>query len=234
MLLRRWARRRCSPYAGAAARGVDDAPDAGPPAALEQIEAADDVHARVERGIGDGASHRRLRGEMRDRLRSLRREHVREPRAPEVHRVEPHRLARQPRRVAGGEVVHHRHLVPGAEEGVDDVRADEAGAARDEDPHRAVPARRYQSIVSRSPRSTSTFGSQSSRRRARVMSGWRTLGSSTGSGNEADLARRARQPHDQLRELEQRHLVRVADVDGVVHRRVHEPPDALDEIGVRS
>jgi hypothetical protein len=34
-----------------------------------------------------------------------------------------------------------------------------------------------------------------------------------------------------LGQLEQRHLARIADIDRVVHGRVHEPPDALDEIG---
>ena len=34
-----------------------------------------------------------------------------------------------------------------------------------------------------------------------------------------------------LGQLEQRHLTRIADIDRIVHRRLHEPPDALDEIG---
>ena len=44
------------------------------------------------------------------------------------------------------------------------------------------------------------------------MSGWRTCGSSTGQRLVDDLARRAGEPEDGLGELEQRHLVGVADV----------------------
>ena len=39
---------------------------------------------------------------------------------------------------AGGEVVEHDHLVPLAEERLDEVRADEAGAARHQNPHRTL------------------------------------------------------------------------------------------------
>ena len=40
--------------------------------------------------------------------------------------------------VAGREVVEHAHLVAPREEGANDVRADEAGSAGDEDPHAGV------------------------------------------------------------------------------------------------
>src|SRR4029434_6640426 len=85
-------------------------------------------------------------------------------------------------RVAGGEVVHHCHLVPGREEGVDHVGPDEAGAARDEDLHDWATSFLHQSMVRCRPSSTSTFGSHCSSRRALPISGCRTLGSSVGNG----------------------------------------------------
>src|SRR2546425_11568005 len=47
---------------------------------------------------------------------------------------------------------------------------------------------------------------------------------------EHDLAARAGESDNALGELEQRHLVRVADIDRVVHRRLHEPPETVDEV----
>src|SRR5207302_1872426 len=82
---------------------------------------------------------------------------------------------------AGGQIVDHVHRVTVCEQAVHDVGADETGSARDEYPHgRSFPLN--QSTVSRRPSSVSTRGSHPSSARARVMSGWRTLGSSTGSG----------------------------------------------------
>src|SRR5262249_23699501 len=79
------------------------------------------------------------------------------------------------------EVVDDLHLVAVGDQAVDHVRPDEPRATGDEDSH--APRRvRNQSMVRRSPSSVSTRGSQPSSARARVMSGWRTLGSSSGSG----------------------------------------------------
>ena len=89
---------------------------------------------------------------------------------------------------------------------------------------------RNHSIVWRSPSSTSTRGSQPSSLRARVMSGCRIFGSSTGSGWKTMRARAPGQTDDPLRELEESHLLRVADVDGVVDVGLHQAPDALDEV----
>ena len=77
------------PVAGAPARGVDDARHARPAAALEEVEPPDHVDAGVEGGVGDGAAHRRLRGEVGHRLRPLGLEHV----APGGPRVGPARGA---------------------------------------------------------------------------------------------------------------------------------------------
>ena len=51
---------------------------------------------------------------------------------------------------------------------------------------------------------------------ARVMSGWRTFGSSTGSGLYSIFALRAGDADDLLRELLDRHLARIADVHRLV------------------
>ena len=70
--------------------------------------------------------------------------------------------------------------------------------------------------IFRRPSSNEISGCQPRICFARVMSGCRTCGSSTGSALEHDLARRAREPQDDLGELEQRLLVRVAQVHGQV------------------
>ncbi len=48
---------------------------------------------------------------------------------------------------------------------------------------------------------------------------------------EHDLAAGAGKPDDALGELQQCHLLRIANVDGVVHRSLHESPQPVDEIG---
>src|SRR5262245_40082904 len=45
-----------------------------------------------------------------------------------------------------------------------------------------------------------------------------------------DLAAASGQPQDQLREFEDGHLVRIADVDGLVELRVHPPSYAFDQV----
>ena len=79
--------------------------------------------------------------------------------------------------------------------------------------------RRPRSIVRRRPSSSSTFGSQPSRSRARAMSGWRTCGSSTGSASKTISERDSVTSITVFGQLEQRELVRVADVDRHVRRR---------------
>ena len=58
--------------------------------------------------------------------------------------------------------------------------------------------RKYSSVRGR-PSASGTFGSQPRSVRARVMSGWRTLGSSTGSGRVDDPAARAGERDDRAR-----------------------------------
>ena len=82
----------------------------------------------------------------------------------------------------------------------------------------------------RCPSRTSISGSHPSRSRARAMSGWRTCGSSTGQRLEHDLRARLGQLDDQLRHLEQRHLVRVADVHRLVHLGLGEQHQAADQV----
>jgi hypothetical protein len=108
----------------------------------EQAHRAEDVHLGVEERLGEAAGGVDLRGEVEDRLRTFGehdrfgggRRHARD--------VEPGG-GRQVLPAAGREVVEHRDLVPRADEGIDEVAADEAGAAGDEDSHRS--SRRCQS-----------------------------------------------------------------------------------------
>ena len=90
--------------------------------------------------------------------------------------------------------------------------------------------RKYPMVCSR-PSSSSTRGSHPSSVRARVMSGCRTFGSSIRQVTVDDAARRARHPDDRARDLLDRHLPRVADVDRVVHVGQHQPDDAVHQIG---
>src|SRR5262249_32162671 len=82
---------------------------------------------------------------------------------------------------AGLQVVEDVHRMPVRDQPIYDVRTDEAGAAGNEDPQEPS-FFRNQSTVCRSPSSVSTRGSHPSSARARLISGWRTFGSSTGSG----------------------------------------------------
>src|SRR5881392_1992602 len=84
--------------------------------------------------------------------------------------------------LAGRQVIHHDDVVAGGHTRVDDVRADEARPARHEDLHAGCSLSRKNWIVRRSPSSRPMRGSQPSSFRARVMSGCRTFGSSSGSG----------------------------------------------------
>ena len=86
------------------------------------------------------------------------------------------------------------------------------------------------SIVFVRPSRSSTSGSQPSRSRARVMSGWRTCGSSTGSASNTISERDSVSSTISLRHLEQRHLVRVADVHRLVHARLHQQHEPADQV----
>ena len=86
------------------------------------------------------------------------------------------------------------------------------------------------SIVRRRPSCSDTLGSQPSSSRARVMSGWRTFGSSIGQRLVDDLRARAGHLDDRLGQLQQRELVGVADVDRVVLAGLGQRDDARDEV----
>src|SRR2546425_10746918 len=84
------------------------------------------------------------------------------------------------------QIVDDVHPVTLGDERVDEVTADEARTARDEDPFRHVLflaiCSRNESMVRRSPSSRETLGSHPNTVRAFRMSGQRTFGSSGGSG----------------------------------------------------
>src|SRR5581483_12361304 len=120
-------------------------------------------------------------GEVGHHLRPLLLEHLPQARVAQVDHVQP-RARVHPAGIAGGEVVDDRHVVAGRDEAIHHVRADEARSAGHDDLHGWTTRRRHQSMVRRSPSSTSILGSHPSRRRALVMSGWRTFGSSVGRG----------------------------------------------------
>ena len=90
-------------------------------------------------------------------------------------------------------------------------------------PCRAKPAR------GASPSSSSISGSQPRSCCARVMSGWRTCGSSSGSASKTIWLRAARLEH-LLGELENRVLARVADVDRQVLAGLGQQDEAADEV----
>ena len=99
---------------------------------------------------------------------------------------------------------------------------------------RAGPPTPIAASVSRRPCSSSTVGDQSSSSWASAMSGRRTAGSSDRQGLEDDRRAAARDAHDDLGELEDRELGRVAQVDRLVVVAVDQPQEALDEVGRRS
>src|SRR5918997_849501 len=92
---------------------------------------------------------------------------------------------------SAGEIVHYGHLMAPLEQAVGHVRAHEPGAAGEQDPHRAVGASRRsdgrsanQLRVFSKPSRAGTLGSQPNTSLARVMSGQRRLGSSSGRGSK--------------------------------------------------
>ena len=102
------------------------------PGDVHHVQRAPHVDLAVAARVLDGGHHARLRGEVEDRAggRPLDRR-VQRRAVGDVERVQPRRL-RHVARVPRGEVVDHVHLVALREQGVHEVRADEAGSAGDE------------------------------------------------------------------------------------------------------
>ena len=110
---------------------------------LEHVDRALDVDARVGGGVGHRLAHVDLRAEVEDASGFTRS-------TSSTHRVgvadvclDELGAAARERAVevlapAGREVVDDGHLVAALEQRVDEVRADEAGAACDECPHEAA------------------------------------------------------------------------------------------------
>ena len=119
---------------GAPGRGVDDPLHPGATARLQQPDRAQHVDARVEERIDDRAGDRGLGRDVNDDARLRRGEHGVEPGLAQVADVQSRRggdsLA-----PARGQIVDHVDRVALREETIDDVRADEAGAARDQNLH---------------------------------------------------------------------------------------------------
>src|SRR6202008_3709318 len=101
-------------------------------------------------------------------------------------------------RVERVEVIDPGHFVPPPHERLAHMRSDESGGAGDQKPVRhplrppppppsCPPISLKTAIVRPNPSSSDTFGSHPSVLRACVMSGWRTRGSSTGSGRSTIL-----------------------------------------------
>ena len=100
---------------------------------------------------------------------------------------------------------------------------------------------RYQACVRSRPSRSSIFGSQPSSSRARVMSGWRRVGSPIGSGSNTSSDVEPATSQHELGQLEHRELVRVADVDriddvGVEQREdpAHFVVDVAERTGLRA
>jgi len=105
----------------------------------EHVDRPQHVHLRVGGGIGHGAAHVDLRGQVEYELRP----HVGEDsrHTAGVTYVELVQLRAGRERVrevlapAAGEVVNHRDAIASGDERVDQVRSDEAGAAGDHAVH---------------------------------------------------------------------------------------------------
>ena len=117
---------------GAAARGEDDLLHAGGGGRGTDPYRSQDVHLGVEDRVLDRPPHVDLRREMEDRVDLLLREEGVEAGGADVPPDEA-RLLRDAAKVARGEVVEDDDPVALGEDGVDEVRADEPGAARHED-----------------------------------------------------------------------------------------------------
>ena len=123
----------------AAARGEDDA-RSGCASRLEDVHRADDVDLGVEDGPLDRGADVGLGGEMQDDVRPKLGSERLDGRIADVELVELGAGGEVVAR-AGREVVDDVHLVPAREQRIDDVGADEAGAACDERTHYAASRR---------------------------------------------------------------------------------------------
>ena len=122
------------PVHRAARRDEEDAADVRLTRGLEEVDRAEDVDACVEQRVGDRAADVHLRGVMAQRGRTLVADELDGLRLDHVELVKA-RLRVQVLALAGREIIDHEHVVAGGDERVDDVRADEPGAARDQDLH---------------------------------------------------------------------------------------------------
>ena len=100
---------------------------------LEHAQRPEHVHLGVELGPLDGRADVRLGREVEADVR-LRRVERGVRVAADVALVQ-HGAGRDVLALPGREVVEHVHLVAAREQGLDDVRADEASAPCDERPH---------------------------------------------------------------------------------------------------
>ena len=118
-------------------------PAAVVPAAFEHVEEAGEVGVRIGMRIDQRMAHARLRGEMHDVGKAVRREQIRHRLAvgevdllelgkPGTRRARASRACLQCRIVVVIEVVEADHLVPVREQPLRHVHADEAGRTGDE------------------------------------------------------------------------------------------------------
>src|SRR5262249_4454163 len=168
------------PIPGSPGRSVQDLSNRRASARLEERDRAQDVDARVKDRVRDRPRNRGLGGHVDDDLRPRSRQDRFEPSVAKIVDVKS-RLGMYAVAPSRRQVVEHVHRMPVRDQSIYDVRTDEAGATGNEDPQEPS-FFRNQSTVSRSPSSVSTRGSHPSSARARPISGWRTFGSSTGSG----------------------------------------------------
>ncbi len=130
----------------AAGGDEDDPADPGRARRLEHVGGAADVDRGVEVGVLDRFAHVDLGGEVEDQLGTRLGEDgadrgvvadvdLGQPGAARERAVEVHPTP-------GREVVEHGHLVATGEQGVDQIRADESGAAGHESPHQAADPKR--------------------------------------------------------------------------------------------
>ena len=113
---------------GPAARDEDDLADPAPHALLEQVDRAEHVHVGVVDRVFDRLAHFGMGRVVVDDLRPRRVENLGQLRTADVRFIEGGRGV-DVAAVAGAQDVDDRDLVPGRDQPVDDVRADEAGPA---------------------------------------------------------------------------------------------------------
>ena len=121
----------------ATARREHHPADPGAHAGIEHVDGAEHVDPGVEDRVADGATHVDLRGEVEHDIGRHRGDHRRQALAADVDMVEGRRgshLVTTPTR----QVVDHAYLRAVREQRVDQRRADEPGASRDQRPQRTA------------------------------------------------------------------------------------------------